>query len=72
MKSKRSGLSLVIAGLIGVAFFWAFDPRYGWWRPVGENLVDAANQAQIGTFVGIVGSGVVLVIGLWLLAKRAV
>ena len=71
MKSRRSGSSLVIAGLLGIGFFWATDPRYGIIRSAAENVIDAANQARIGTLVGIAGSAVVLVIGLWLLTSRA-
>jgi hypothetical protein len=72
MRSRRSGLSLVIAGVLGGGFFWLTDPRYGWVHPAGENLIDAANQARIGTLVGITGSAVVLIIGVWLLTRRAV
>jgi hypothetical protein len=72
MKFRRSGLSLVIAGLLGGGFFWMTDPRYGLTHPVGENLADAANQAQIGTLVGIVGSAIVLILGVWLLTRRTV
>ena len=72
MKSRRSGLSLVFAGLLGGLFFWLTDPRYGFMHPSGENLVDAANQAQIGTIVGIAGSAAVLIIGLWLLTRKTV
>ena len=72
MKSRRSGSSLVIAGLLGILFFCATDPRYGIIRFAGDNVIDAANQARIGTLVGIAGSAVVLVIGLWLLTRRTV
>jgi hypothetical protein len=72
MRFKRSGLSLVICGLIGIAYFWATDPRHGIIRSVSENLIDAANEARMGTLVGIAGSVFVLVIGLWLLTRRAV
>jgi hypothetical protein len=72
MRFKRSGLSLVICGLLGIAYFWATDPRHGIIHPVSENLIDAANEARMGTLVGIVGSAFVLVIGLWLLTRRAV
>ena len=27
--TRRSGLTLVVLGLLGAAFFWATDPRYG-------------------------------------------
>ena len=71
-KSRRSGISLVLAGLVGLLFFWATDPRYGWTHPAGENLIDAANNAQIGTLVGLVGSFTVLLLGLWLMTRRTV
>jgi hypothetical protein len=72
MKSRRSGLSLVIAGLLGVGFFWATDPRYGLVHPPPQTVIDAANQARIGTVVGVGGSVAVLIIGLWLLTRRPV
>jgi hypothetical protein len=62
----------VIAGLLSAGFFWATDPRYGWLRPAGQNLIDAANQNWIGTVVGLGGSAMVLLIGLWLLSRRTV
>ena len=27
--TRRSGLTLIVLGLLGAAFFWATDPRYG-------------------------------------------
>ena len=65
-------MSLVIAGLLGIGFFWVTDPRYGLVGKTDQFVIDAANQARIGTIVGVVGSAVVLVIGLWLLSRRAV
>ena len=70
---RPAGRSLVVAGLVGVAFFWLTDPRYGWARPVaaaGDNPVDAARFMLAGTVVGSVGSVVVLLIGLWLILRR--
>lgn len=63
---------MIVAGLVGVLFFWATDPRYGIFRSAAENIVDAANQARIGTIVGAAGSAIVLLIGLWLLTRRTV
>ena len=37
-----------------------------------DNAVDAANQARIGTFVGLAGSLGVLFSGLWLMTRRKV
>jgi hypothetical protein len=72
MRSRRSGLSLVIAGLLGIGFFWATDPRWGLVHPQAQSVIDAANQARIGTMVGVGGSIAVLLIGLWLLTRRPV
>src|SRR5881409_67557 len=51
MKSRRSGFSLVLIGLLGAAFFWLTDPKYGvrWLnlRP-GENPVDATHGGVVG------------------------
>jgi|FrelakmetLWP11LW_1041352.scaffolds.fasta_scaffold00868_4 hypothetical protein len=69
---KRSGLSLVIAGVLGIAFFLATDPHFDiirWWRS-SSGVVDAAHQALAGTVVGLAGSLVVLCVGLWLLSRR--
>ena len=71
MKSRRSGFSLVIIGLLGVAFFWLTDPKYGWLKLRGaENPVDAAHDAAIATYVGVIGCGLIVLIGLVLLARR--
>jgi hypothetical protein len=68
---RKSGIVLSLAGLIGGIFFWATDPRYGWLRSAESTaIIDAANEAQIGTFVGVAGCAVVLVIGLWLMMRR--
>jgi hypothetical protein len=70
--SRRSGYTLVLAGVCGTWFFWETDPH----APIGKWLigvsVDAANQARVGTLVGLAGSVVALGIGLWLLTKRMV
>lgn len=69
--TKRSGLSLLIVGMLGVLFFWATDPRFGMFTvQTTGSPVDAIRDAAWGTYVGLIGSGVVVVIGLWLLAKR--
>lgn len=88
--TRRSGLTLVILGIIGGAFFWMTDPRFG---PLGHELtdahrrvdwrhwlfvlrgspdsaVDAANEAFVGTVIGIVGSVGILLVGCWLLTRR--
>ena len=87
--TRRSGLTLALLGVLGVAFFWLTDPKYGpvlgrgagWYDPrswlsamrgTPTNLIDAANEASVATWVGLAGSAAVLLVGLWLLARRAV
>ncbi|MBC8144000.1 MAG: hypothetical protein H7X80_00360 [bacterium] len=70
--SKRSGIRLSLVGVVGLLFFWLTDAR---WGPVGrwmhrEDLVDAINQGWPGTLIGLAGSGIVLLIGLWLMTRR--
>jgi hypothetical protein len=68
--TRRSGLSLILAGLLGIVFFWATDPRSGWARAANTTVVDAIQEASAGTFVGLAGSAMVLLIGLWLMTRR--
>ena len=73
--NRRSGFSLVLVGLAGVLFFWITDARYGLalkWKSFGDNPIDLANQQFPGTVVGLAGSVLVLVIGIYLLARRTV
>jgi uncharacterized membrane protein len=70
--NRRSGFSLVLVGVLGVGFFWITDPRYGmalrWNR--GENPVDLANWHFPGTVLGVAGSLLVFLIGLYLLSRK--
>lgn len=72
--NRRSGYSLAALGVAGLLFFWLSDPRWGigliLTRP--DSPIDAIHQNLAGTLVGLLGSAVVLLIGLWLLSKRAV
>jgi hypothetical protein len=72
--TRMSGLGLVLAGLLGLAFFYLTDPRWGWLgrRSAGDDAIDAVHQLAPGTIVGLAGSGIVLLIGLWLATRRAV
>lgn len=87
--TRRSGLTLILFGTVGVAFFWLTDPRYGpllgrgsgWYDPrawvtavrgTPANLIDAANEASVATFVGTAGSLAVFGAGAWLMTRRAV
>ena len=68
----RTPRLLVFTGLLGLLFFWLTDPAYGMAAPlIGERVRDAANIALPGTAVGLVGSALVLLIGSWLLIRRA-
>ena len=69
---RRSGLKLAIAGALGVLFFWLTDPVWGLVKPAHarESPVDAMNEALIGTTVGVAGSAVVLLLGLWIATRR--
>ena len=71
--TRRSGLSLVLAGVLGFGFFWLTDPRFGLLarRTVSnDNVVDSMRHASFGTLVGFAGSALVLLIGLWLMTRR--
>ena len=68
---RRSGLTLALAGLSGAGFFWLTDPRFGATRNAAKEIIDRVNEAQIGTMVGVAGSAIVLLIGLWLMTRRA-
>ena len=70
---KRSGWTLVLAGLVGALYFWLTDPRFGIVRRWGttDNAIDAANEASMGTLVGVAGSVIVLLIGLWLSWRKS-
>lgn len=35
--TRRSGFTLVLLGLVGVAFFWVTDPHFG---PTGHRVLD--------------------------------
>ena len=67
---RKSGIKLAIAGVIGVLFFWLTDPVHGIGRKNFDNIVDAMNEASLGTMAGIAGSIVVLLIGLWIMTRR--
>lgn len=73
---KQSGLMLVTAGILLLAFFFATDPRLSpaWARELGwsDNVVDAAADSVVGTTLGVVGAVAVLAVGAWLVIRRAI
>jgi hypothetical protein len=69
--TRRSGLSLVLAGLLGAGFFWLTDPRWGVTTTPPSQVVDAISRASFGTWIGMAGCGVIALIGIWLSLRRA-
>jgi hypothetical protein len=67
---KKSGVNLVVAGVLGALFFWLTDPVYGIGRKTSENPIDAMNEAALGTLAGVAGSLAVLLIGVWIMTRR--
>lgn len=69
--TRRSGVSLILVGMAGCAFFVLTDPRWSPFRgDASPTVIDAIRQAGPGTLVGLVGSAVVALIGLWLITRR--
>jgi len=69
--TRKSGLWLTLAGLCGAAFFALTDPRLSIATgSASPQVVDAMAHASPGTWVGLVGSGVIVLIGLWLTMRR--
>jgi len=73
IRNSRSGVSLVLTGLLGAVFFWATDHRYGIASQISGSpgSIDQANQMLTGTLIGIAGSLIVFGIGVWLVSKRS-
>ena len=48
-----------------------FDWRHALYLVRGspENVIDAANQTTISTFVGLAGSSALMIVGLWLVSR---
>jgi hypothetical protein len=68
---RKSGLNLVLAGALGVGFFWLTDPVHGIGRKNFDNPVDAMNEAWVGTLAGVVVSAGILLLGLWIMTRRS-
>ncbi len=71
---KTGSLKLTLLGLVCVAFFILTDPRIGLGGKLdgsaNTNLVDAMHALWPGTLVGLAGSGMVVMIGLWLGVRK--
>jgi len=74
MNRFGSALFLILLAIVGGLFFWLTDPTLGIASHVMDasiNRIDAANQSFIGTLIGLAGSGLALLIGLWSILRRA-
>ncbi len=73
---RKSGLLLVLLGILGIAFFLATDARLApqWATQVGwsENRVDAASETVYGTLIGLAGSLAILLTGVWLAVRKSI
>lgn len=68
---KRSGVTLALAGLVGMGLFWLTDPRYSPFASCNTDaILDAARQSAPGTVVGFAGCAIALCMGLYLMARR--
>jgi hypothetical protein len=73
MNRTRSALVLTVLGLLGGLFFWLTDPTLGIATRLMDssvNRVDASNQAWLGTYIGLAGSAMAVVVGLWNIWRR--
>lgn len=61
---------MALAGVAGIVFFWITDPRWGLIRGPAGSVVDRANDSLPGTVVGLLGSLIVFLIGLYLATRR--
>ncbi len=71
---KTGSLKLTLLGLLCVAFFALTDSRIGYGERLdgdaNTNIVDAMHAMWPGTVVGLAGSGMVVLIGLWLGVRK--
>src|SRR5699024_8803450 len=68
----HTGPSLIIIGLASGLFFWLTDVRFGLPRLWTDStiLVDAVQLTWPGTMFGLIGSVLILLIGLWLMRSK--
>lgn len=73
MNIKSSALVLIVLAIAGGLFFWLTDPALGIATHVMDssiNRIDAANETRLGTYLGLAGSFLALLIGLWNIWRR--
>ncbi|MGC4033566.1 MAG: hypothetical protein QM754_17910 [Tepidisphaeraceae bacterium] len=73
MNRTRSAIGLVLLGILGGLFFWLTDPTLGIatrLMPADVNRIDAAHQAWPGTYIGLAGSAIAVLVGLWSMMRR--
>ena len=73
MNRTRSAIGLVLLGILGGLFFWLTDPTLGIATRLMDasvNRIDAANQARVGTYLGLAGSALAVLVGMWNIWRR--
>jgi hypothetical protein len=73
MNRTRSAIGLVFLGILGGLFFWLTDPKLGIATRLMDssvNHIDAANQGALGTYIGLIGSAIAVLVGLWSIWRR--
>lgn len=74
MNRTRSAIGLVLLGILGGLFFWLTDPTWGYvaqnFMDSSVNRIDAAHQARFGTYIGLIGSAIAVLVGLWSMMRR--
>ena len=63
-------MSLVLAGLGAMVYFWLTDPRWGIHSRSSLEIIDSISQGRPGTWVGVAVAAVIASIGLWLIMRR--
>ena len=73
MNRTKSALLLILLGFAGGLFFWLTDPTIGIaYRLMDDtvNRIDAANQARLGTVIGLAGNAICVIVGLFNIWRR--
>lgn len=67
---RRPAFWLFLTCVVAVGFFLVTDPRAGWLKYGGVNAVDAQNNAEVGTIIGIAGAGLIGVVAMFLCTRK--